>query len=63
MVVLPLVSATWWLPLVGGLLLLGGMLGLLPFSEMNLHVGGADIHLPVYIPAIDWGVVAIILGF
>ena len=43
-------------------LLLGGLLGLLPFSAMDLHVGDTDIHLPVYIPAIDWGVVAIILG-
>jgi Na+/H+ antiporter NhaD/arsenite permease-like protein len=43
-------------------LLLGGLFGLLPFSAMDLHVGDADIHLPVYIPAIDWGVVAIILG-
>jgi Na+/H+ antiporter NhaD/arsenite permease-like protein len=43
-------------------LLLGGFLGLLPFSAMVLHVGDSDIHLPVYIPAIDWGVVAIILG-
>ena len=33
---------------------LAGMLGLLPFSAMDLHVGDADIHLPVYIPAIDW---------
>ena len=44
------------------LLLLGGLFGLLPFSEMDLHVGDADIHLPVYIPSIDWGVIAIILG-
>ncbi len=43
-------------------LLLGGLLGLLPFSAMELHVGDTDIHLPVYIPAIDWSVVAIILG-
>ena len=43
-------------------LLLAGMFGLLPFSEMDLHVGDAEIHLPVYIPAIDWGVIAIILG-
>ena len=43
-------------------LLLGGLFGLLPFSAMNLHVGDADIHLPVYIPAIDWGVISIILG-
>ena len=43
-------------------LFLGGLLGLLPFSAMDLHVGDSDIHLPVYIPAIDWGVIAIILG-
>ena len=43
-------------------LLLGGLMGLLPFSSMDLHVGDADVHLPVYIPAIDWGVVSIILG-
>ncbi|NQZ98770.1 MAG: hypothetical protein HRU01_19890 [Myxococcales bacterium] len=45
-----------------GSLLLGGLFGLLPFDAMDLHVGETDIHLPVYIPAIDWGVVAIILG-
>jgi Na+/H+ antiporter NhaD/arsenite permease-like protein len=45
-----------------GTLLLGGLLGLLPFGAMDLRVGDTDIHLPVYIPAIDWGVVAIILG-
>lgn len=43
-------------------LLLGGLFGLLPFSAMDLQVGDTLIHLPVYIPAIDWGVVAIILG-
>jgi Na+/H+ antiporter NhaD/arsenite permease-like protein len=43
-------------------LLLGGTLGLLPFGDMLLHVGDDEIRLPVYIPAIDWGVVAIILG-
>ena len=26
------------------------------------HLGGAEISMPVYIPAIDWGVIAIILG-
>ncbi|MEE2663218.1 MAG: SLC13 family permease [Myxococcota bacterium] len=45
-----------------GLLLIGGLFDLLPFSAMDLHVGETDIHLPIYIPAIDWGVVAIILG-
>jgi Na+/H+ antiporter NhaD/arsenite permease-like protein len=44
------------------LLLLAGLFDLLPFSAMDLHVGDVDIHLPIYIPAIDWGVVAIILG-
>lgn len=43
-------------------LLLGGLLGLLPFGDMILTVGEQEIALPVYIPAIDWGVVAIILG-
>jgi Na+/H+ antiporter NhaD/arsenite permease-like protein len=43
-------------------LLLSAGLGLLPFSAMDLHVGDTDIHLPVYIPAIDWGVIFIILG-
>ena len=28
----------------------------------SLHVDGHDISMPVYIPAIDWGVIAIILG-
>jgi len=45
-----------------GSLLLGGLFGLLPFGEMDLHVGDVDIHLPIYIPAIDWSVIAIILG-
>ena len=43
-------------------LLLGGLLGLLPFGDMVLTVGEQEIALPVYIPAIDWGVVTIILG-
>ncbi|MCH7867507.1 MAG: hypothetical protein IH881_07390 [Myxococcales bacterium] len=43
-------------------LLLGGLFGLLPFSEMYLQVGETAIHLPIYIPAIDWGVISIILG-
>lgn len=41
-------------------LFLGASLDLLPFGKVN--VGGHDIELPVYIPAIDWNVVAIILG-
>ena len=43
-------------------LLLGGLLHLLPFEEMVVVVGEEHIALPIYIPAIDWGVVAIILG-
>ncbi|MEM8734281.1 MAG: SLC13 family permease [Planctomycetota bacterium] len=30
--------------------------------EAEIHVGGHEISMPVYIPAIDWGVIAIILG-
>ncbi len=43
-------------------LLLAGLFGLLPFSAMDMHVGEAVIHLPIYIPSIDWGVICIILG-
>ncbi|MCH7708573.1 MAG: hypothetical protein IH884_08770, partial [Myxococcales bacterium] len=43
-------------------LLLGGWLELLPFRDMVLHAGELDIEFPIYIPAIDWGVMAIILG-
>lgn len=35
-------------------------LGAADLSE--IHVGGHEISMPVYIPAIDWGVIAIILG-
>jgi len=31
-------------------------------TESELHVGGHEVSMPVYIPAIDWGVIAIILG-
>ena len=41
-------------------LLLGAVFGLLPFGPIS--GGGHEINLPVYIPAIDWGVIAIILG-
>ena len=33
-----------------------------PAHEDEVHVGGHEIAMPVYIPAIDWGVIAIILG-
>lgn len=42
-------------------LLLGTMLQLLSFGEIVLP-GGHKIGLPVYIPAVDWGVITIILG-
>ncbi|MCB9896865.1 MAG: hypothetical protein H6825_02550 [Planctomycetes bacterium] len=43
-------------------LLLGAVRDLLPFEAMDLHVGADTIHLPIYVPAIDWSVIAIILG-
>ncbi|MBI1373548.1 MAG: hypothetical protein GC159_12535 [Phycisphaera sp.] len=44
-------------------LILGGVLGLLPFYDVHhLMIAGHEVELPVYIPAIDWGVIAIILG-
>jgi len=42
-------------------LILGTLLGLIPFGKVHLP-GGHEIELPVYIPAIDWGVITIILG-
>ncbi len=42
-------------------LILGTLLGLLPFGKVHLP-NGHEIELPVYIPAIDWGVITIILG-
>ena len=44
-----------------GSLLLASMLGLLPFGEILLP-NGHSLSMPVYIPAIDWGVIAIIVG-
>lgn len=41
-------------------LLLGAAVHILPFGPVI--VGGHEIEMPVYIPAIDWGVIAIILG-
>jgi Na+/H+ antiporter NhaD/arsenite permease-like protein len=42
-------------------LFLGEVLHLLPIGKM-VNVFGEKIALPVYIPAVDWGVIAIILG-
>jgi len=42
-------------------LLLGAFGGLLPFGAVTLP-NGHHVHLPEFIPAIDWGVITIILG-
>ena len=42
-------------------LMLGTALGLMPFGPL-VNVFGEKLQLPVYIPAIDWQVIAIILG-
>ncbi|MDE1465386.1 SLC13 family permease [Spartinivicinus poritis] len=42
-------------------LLLGAFFELLPFGSISLP-NGHEINMPVFIPAVDWGVIAIILG-
>jgi Na+/H+ antiporter NhaD/arsenite permease-like protein len=42
-------------------LLLGSVFDLLPFGAV-INAFGEPIELPVYIPGVDWGVIAIILG-
>ncbi len=42
-------------------LVIATALGLLPFGEVTLP-NGHHVSIPVYIPAVDWGVIAIILG-
>ncbi len=42
-------------------LILGAICGILPFGPVT-NVFSEQLKLPVYIPAIDWGVIAIILG-
>ena len=42
-------------------LILGTVIKLMPFGEIHLP-NGDKLPLPVYIPAIDWGVITIILG-
>jgi Na+/H+ antiporter NhaD/arsenite permease-like protein len=41
-------------------LLAGTAVDILPFGPVT--VGGHEIHMPIYIPAVDWGVIMIILG-
>lgn len=44
-------------------LFLGSWFHLLPFEDVgSLVIGGHKISLPVYIPGVDWDVIAIILG-
>jgi len=44
-------------------LFLGAWFHLLPFGDVgNLVIGGHKISMPVYIPGVDWEVIAIILG-
>ncbi len=43
-------------------LLLATAFGLMPFDESVVHFAHFDVHLPVYIPAVDWEVIAIIFG-
>ncbi|MBQ16061.1 MAG: hypothetical protein CMJ65_02930 [Planctomycetaceae bacterium] len=45
----------------GACLVLATVLDLLPFGDVTLP-GGHTVKMPVYIPAIDWGVITIILG-
>ena len=42
-------------------LVIATALGLLPIGEITLP-NGQHVSIPVYIPAVDWGVIAIILG-
>ncbi len=42
-------------------LLLGSWLGIIPFGDITLP-GGHKLHMPVYIEAVDWEVIAIIIG-
>ncbi len=44
-----------------GSLLLASVLGFIPFGDVILP-GGLGLHLPVYIEAVDWEVIAIIIG-
>ncbi|BAO44167.1 arsenical pump family protein [Thiolapillus brandeum] len=44
-----------------GSLLLASMFGLVPFGDIIIP-GGQRLHMPVYIEAVDWEVIAIIIG-
>ena len=42
-------------------LLLASVMGFIPFGDVILP-GGISLHLPIYIEAVDWEVIAIIIG-
>lgn len=42
-------------------LFVGARLGILPASHVTLSTG-AEIHMPIYIPGVEWEVIAIIFG-
>ena len=42
-------------------LFLGNLFGVIP-GEASVQVGHETLRLPIYIPGVDWGVIAIILG-
>ncbi|MEJ2466810.1 MAG: hypothetical protein P8045_14085, partial [Candidatus Thiodiazotropha sp.] len=44
-----------------GSLLLASFFGFIPFGDVIIP-GGVRLHLPVYIEAVDWEVIAIIIG-
>ena len=44
-----------------GSLLLASMFGLMPFGDVIIP-GGQRLHMPIYIEAVDWEVIAIIIG-
>lgn len=44
-----------------GSLLLASILGFIPFGDIIIP-GGLRLHIPVYIEAVDWEVIAIIIG-
>ncbi len=44
-----------------GSLLLASVFGLMPFGDIIIP-GGQRLHMPVYIEAVDWEVIAIIIG-
>ncbi|WP_419613657.1 hypothetical protein, partial [Thiolapillus sp.] len=44
-----------------GSLLLASIFGFMPFGDIIIP-GGQRLHMPIYIEAVDWEVIAIIIG-